>query len=83
MQSPVIFGIIGVQGRLYAEKKSIFFKGTDLFFFCNFVTGYTIFIKQENRWKRRMLPKWLLSIKGRTCNPTPLVHDKKTFYEKK
>ena len=23
---------------------------------------------QENRWKRRMLPKWLLSIKGRTVN---------------
>ena len=41
---------------------------------------------QENRWKRRMLPKWLLSIKGRTCNTTPLVHQdmttKKTFYEK-
>ena len=33
-----------------------------------------------------MLPKWLLSIKGRTRNPTPLVHQdmtKKTiFYEK-
>jgi len=33
-----------------------------------------------------MLPKWLLSIKGRTCNPTPLVHQdmtkKTTFYEK-
>jgi len=24
MQLPVIFGIIGVQGRLYAEKTSIF-----------------------------------------------------------
>ena len=34
--------------------------------------------KQENRWKRRMLPKWLLSIKGRTCNPTPLVHQDMT-----
>jgi len=34
-----------------------------------------------------MLPKWLLSIKGQICNPTPLVHQdmtKKTnFYEKK
>ena len=28
-------------------------------------------IKRENHWKRRMLPKWLLSLKGRTCNPTP------------
>ena len=35
--------------------------------------------KQENRWKRRMFPKWLLSIKGRTCIPTPQCtprHDK-------
>ena len=44
-----------------------------------------IIIKEENRWKRRMLPKWLLSIKGRTCNPTPLVHQyitkKSTFYK--
>jgi len=30
--------------------------------------------KQENRWKRRMLPKWLLSIKGRTWSPTLLVY---------
>ena len=34
-----------------------------------------------------MLPKWLLSINGRTCNPTPFVHQdmtkKTTFYEKK
>jgi len=33
-----------------------------------------------------MLPKCKLSIKGRTCNPTPLVHqditNKTTFYEK-
>ena len=33
-----------------------------------------------------MFPEWLLSIKGRTCNPTPLVHQdmtkKTTFYEK-
>jgi len=33
-----------------------------------------------------MLPKWLLSIKGRTCNSTSLVHKdvtkKITFYEK-
>ena len=43
------------------------------------------YFKQENRWKRRMLPKWLLSIQGKTCNPTPLVHQdmtkKRTFYE--
>ena len=43
-------------------------------------------LKQENRWKRRMLDKWLLSIKGKTCNPTPLVHQdmikKATFYLK-
>jgi len=43
--------------------------------------------KQENRWKRRMLPNWILSIKGRTCNPTPFVHQymtkKTTFYEKR
>jgi len=42
------------------------------------------FEKQENRWKRRMLHKWLMSIKGRTCNPTPLVHQdmtKKNFNE--
>jgi len=30
--------------------------------------------KQENRWKRKMLPKWLLPIKGRTWNPTLLVY---------
>ena len=36
-------------------------------------------LKQENRWKQRMLLKWLvLSIKGRTCNPTPLVHQDMT-----
>jgi len=32
-----------------------------------------------------MLPKWLLSIKGKINNPTPLVHqdmtNKITFYE--
>ena len=42
--------------------------------------------KQENRWKRGMLPKSLLSIKGRRCNQTLLVHQdmtkKTTFYEK-
>jgi len=43
--------------------------------------------QQENRWKQRMLPKWLLSIKGRTRNLTPLDctprHAKETtFYEK-
>jgi len=40
----------------------------------------------ENRWKRSMLPKWLLSIKVRTCNQTPLVHQdrqrKQPFYKK-
>ena len=44
-------------------------------------------LKQENRWKQRMLLKWLvLSIKGRTCNPTPLVHQdmtKKTTFNVK
>jgi len=42
--------------------------------------------KQGNRWKQRMLPKCLLSIKGRTCNQAPLVHQdmtkKTTFNEK-
>jgi len=37
-------------------------------------------------WKRGMLPKCLLSIKGRTCNQTLLVHQdmtkKTTFYKK-
>ena len=35
-------------------------------------------MKQKNRWKPRMLPKCLLSIKGGTCNPTPLVHQDMT-----
>jgi len=42
--------------------------------------------KQENRGKRSMRPKWLLSIKGRTCNPTTPVHrdmTKKTTFCKK
>jgi len=43
--------------------------------------------EQENRWKPGMLPKCLLSVKGRTFNATPLVHKdmiKKTnFYGKK
>jgi len=35
-----------------------------------------------------MIPKWLLSIKGRTCNPTPLIHQdmsqrKQPFMKKK
>ena len=30
--------------------------------------------KQENRWKRWMLPKCVLFINVRTCNQTPLVH---------
>jgi len=42
--------------------------------------------RQGNRWKRGMLPKCLLSIKGRSCNQTLLVHQdmtkKNTFYEK-
>jgi len=31
-------------------------------------------LKQENRWKRGMLPKRRLSVKGKIWNPTPLVH---------
>jgi len=31
-------------------------------------------IEQGNRWKRGMLPQNLLSIKGRSCNQTLLVH---------
>jgi len=42
--------------------------------------------KQGNHWKRGMLPKCLLSIKGRSCNQTPPVHQdmpkKTTFYKK-
>jgi len=30
--------------------------------------------EQENHLKRWKVPKWLLSITGRTCNPTPFVH---------
>jgi len=33
---------------------------------------------QENHWKWGMLPKCLWSIKGRTCNQTPLVHQDMT-----
>jgi len=33
-----------------------------------------------------MLPKWLLSVKGKSCNPTPLVNQdltkKNTFLKK-
>ena len=29
---------------------------------------------QENHWKQGMLPTRLLSIKGRSCNQTPLVN---------
>ena len=47
---------------------------------------YKTSVIQGNRWKQRMLPKWHLSIKGRTCKSTPLVHQdmtkKTTFYEK-
>jgi len=32
---------------------------------------------QGNRWKRGMLPKWLLSIKGKSYNQTLLVHKDK------
>ena len=55
---------------------------------CTFqdMTRTCIHIKQGNHWKRRMLPKCLLFIKGRSCNQTPLVHQdmakKTTFYEK-
>ena len=42
--------------------------------------------EQGNGWKRGMLPKSLLSIKGRSCNQTLLAHQdmtkKTTFYEK-
>ena len=42
---------------------------------------------QGSRWKRGMHPKCLLSIKGRSCNQTLLVHQdmakKTTFCEKK
>ena len=31
-------------------------------------------LKQENHWRRKILPKWLLSIKGKTFNQTRLVH---------
>ena len=55
-------------------------------------TIYNHFKVNIHSWKgsaifiRRMLHKWLLSIKGRTWNPTPLVHQdmtkKTTCYEK-
>ena len=42
--------------------------------------------RQGNRWGQGMLPKSLLSIKGRSCNQTLLVYQdmtkKTTFYEK-
>jgi len=48
------------------------------------IFNFTTINKQENRWK---LPRWQFSIKGRTCNPTPLVHQditkKTTFRGKK
>ena len=54
----------------------------------HFSTVTTRYIyNKKNRWKRRILLIWLLSIKGRTCHQTPLVHQdmiKKTvFYGKK
>ena len=56
-----------------------------------FVTKYTMpsfkVVHTLIQFKRRMLPNRLLSIKGGTCNPTPLVHQdmtkKTTFYETK
>ena len=36
--------------------------------------------KQGNCWKRGMLPKCLLSIKGRSCNQTPFVHQDMTMH---
>jgi len=51
-----------------------------------FFSNSTDQLKQGIHWKRKMLPKCLLSIKGRTCNQTLLVHQdmtkKTTFYEK-
>jgi len=51
----------------------------------NKVVSVTTEPKQGNSWKQEMLPKSLLSIKGRSCNQTPLVHQdmtkKTTFYE--
>ena len=55
---------------------------------CHTVPSITVNItkKQGNRWKRGMLPKSILSIKGRSCNQTLLVYQdmtkKNTFYEK-
>ena len=50
------------------------------------VTNMENTFEQGNCWKRGMLPKCLLSIKGRSCNQTPLVHQdmtkKTTLYEK-
>ena len=37
-------------------------------------------LRQGNRWKRGMLPKCLLSIKGRSCNQTPFVHQDMTMH---
>ena len=59
-------------------------QGVILFIYFYFIFLKLLQMKQKNRWKPRMLPKWLLFIKGRTCNPTPLVHQdmtkKTTFY---
>jgi len=42
--------------------------------------------EQKNRWNQGMLPKCLLSIKGRSCSQAPLAHQYMTkntiFYEK-
>ena len=55
-------------------------------FHCSNLQKYVKLYKQGNRWKRGMLPKSLLSIKGRSCNQSLLVHQdmtkKTTFYEK-
>ena len=38
------------------------------------VTNMENTFEQGNCWKRGMLPKCLLSIKGRSCHQTPLVY---------
>ena len=52
----------------------------------NFLIDYNsernLYLKQGNRWKRGMLPKCLLSIKGRSCNQTSLVHQDMTLKTK-
>ena len=74
-----------MHGDNVASRRKIYFSIICRYIVCDHYM-IQITVNKKIAGSKECSPKWLLAIKGRSCNPTPLVHKdmiKKTaFYEK-